>query len=190
MPAALFSETRQRVLALFFMRPEERYYVREVARLTRKAVTTVQGELASLEEAGVLTKTTSGNRAYYQANAESPIFSELRSIVVKTVGLVDVLRRRLRPLSGGIDAAFVYGSMAGGKAGPQSDVDLMVVGEVDEMKLHSAVGRAERTLDRTVNYSLMDAAEFVRRRAEGEGFLSRVLDGPILTVLGDPDEIR
>jgi predicted nucleotidyltransferase len=190
MPAALFSQTRQQVLALFLMRPEERYYVREVARRTGKAVGTVQGELASLAEAGVLTRVVSGNRTYYQANADCAIFPELRRIVLKTVGLVDVLRDRLKPLSRRIETAFVYGSMAGGEPGPQSDIDLIVVGDVDEMRLHRALSQAEETLARPVNYTLMDPGEFARRRAEGEGFLSRVLEGPRMSVIGGSDEMQ
>ena len=187
---ALFSETRQQVLSLFLVRPEERYHLREVARRTGKAVGTIQAELASLEQAGILTKTVSGNRTYYQANSECPIYPELRRIMLKTVGLVGVLRQRLTPLSGSIEAAFVYGSMASGEAGPQSDVDLMVVGDVDDLVLHSAVSKAEEVLGRTVNYTLIGAREFKKRRAQEGEFISRVLSGPRLAVLGDPDEVR
>jgi len=185
----LFSETRRAVLALFLMRPEERYYLREVARRTDRAPSTVQAELASLEQAGILTKAVSGNRTYYQANTGCAIYPELSRIVLKTVGLVDVLRQYLAPLSGGISVAFVYGSMASSEAGPQSDVDLLIVGEVDEIKLHSAITEAEGELGRAVNYTVLDKAEFRRRRTEEGGFMSRVLSGPRLAVLGDPDEV-
>ena len=187
---ALFSETRQQVLSLFLVRPEERYHLREVARRTGKAVGTIQAELASLEQAGILTKTVSGNRTYYQADSKCAIYPELRRIILKTVGLVDVLRQRLSPLSGKITAAFVYGSMASGEAGPQSDVDLMVVGDVDDMELHAAVSEAEEALGRTVNYTHMSAGEFKERRAEEEGFVPRLLSGQRLAILGDTDEVR
>ena len=189
MLAALFSETRRLVLALFLMHPEERFHLREVARRIGKAGGTVQGELRSMEDMGVLTRTVSGNRTYYQANGECAVYPELRRIVLKTVGLVDVLRRRLTPLSRTIEVAFVYGSMASGEAGPQRDVDLMVGGDVDDMGLHAAMTEAEEALGRPVNCTLMSAGEFDRRRLE-EGFVSRVLGGPTLSVLGGLDELR
>ena len=185
---ALFSETRQSVLALFLMHPDERFHLREVARRIGKAVGTVQGELASLEDAGIVTKQIDGNRTYYQANADCPIYPELRRLVLKTFGLVDVLRERMSPVSNGIETAFVYGSMAAGEGGADSDVDLMVVGDVDDMALHNALSEAEETLARPVNYTLMSAEEFGRRSLE-EGFISRVLRGPKLAVIGDPNEL-
>ena len=187
---ALLSEARRELLALFLMRPGERLHLREAARRVRKAVGTVQRELASLEAAGILTKTVSGNRTYYEANTACPIYPELRGILAKTVGLCDVLREVLAPLADGIRAAFVYGSMASGEAQAGSDVDLMVVGEVDEMALHSAVSRAEERLGREVNYTLLEPAEFRRRRSEEGGFVARVLAGPRLDVAGTPDGLR
>ncbi len=187
---ALFAETRQSVLRLFLMNPEARYHLREVARQTGKAVGTIQSELPNLLAAGILTKTVSGNRTYYQANTQCPIYPDLRRLILKTVGLVDVLRDRLGPLCEEIEAAFVYGSMASGEAGPGSDVDLMVVGDVDDMALHAAVGEAEEALGRTVNYSLLSREEFERRKEEKQGFLARVLAGPRMAVLGSVDEVR
>jgi len=111
-------------------------------------------------------------------------------MVLKSVGLVDVLREKLVPLSGKIAVAFVYGSMASGEAGPQSDVDLMVVGDVDDLKLHRAISEAEEVLGRAVNYTLMSADEFKERGAEGEGFIRRLLSGQHLAILGDADEVR
>ena len=187
---ALLTRTRQRILGLFLMRPEARFHLREVARQTGRPVATVQRELASLAQAGIVTKEVSGNRTYYQANAACPIFPELRGLVLKTVGLADVLREALAPVGDGMQAAFVYGSMAGGEAGPESDVDLMVVGDVDEMELHRAVGEAEKVVARTVNYTLLSEAELRRRRREKGGFLARVLHGPKIPVLGDLDALR
>jgi predicted nucleotidyltransferase len=187
---ALFGETRQQALSLFLTHPEERYHLREVARRTGRAVATVQAELASLRDAGIVSRTVSGNRTYCQANPACPIFPELRRIMLKTVGLVDVLRRALGPVSACIEAAFVYGSMASGDAGPRSDVDLMVVGTRDDLALHDAVSEAEETIGRTVNHTLIGPREFRERRAQEGEFISRVLGGPRLAVLADPDAVR
>ncbi|MCK4375527.1 MAG: nucleotidyltransferase domain-containing protein [Candidatus Brocadiae bacterium] len=183
---ALFSGTRQQILTLFLMRPEERHYLREVARLTGRAVGTVQAELASLARAGILSKVPSGNRTYYQANTDCSIFPELRGVILKTAGLTDILRGKLQPLADNIEASFIYGSMASGEADGQSDVDLMVIGEVDETVLHEAISEAETELGRAVNYILMASGEFHRRGAETGGFIQRVLAGPRLLVIGGP----
>jgi predicted nucleotidyltransferase len=185
---ALFNKTKRLVLALFLMHPDERFHLREVARRTGKAVSTVQGELASLEGAGILTKVVDGNRTYYQANDECALYPELRRLVLKTGGLVDVLRERMAPVSDRIDAAFVYGSMAAGEGAARSDVDLMVVGDVGDMELHAVLTDAEESLARPVNYTLIRAEEF-RRRSGEDGFIARVLHGPTLAVIGDPDEL-
>ncbi len=184
------TRTRQRILGLLLVQPETRFHLREVARRTGRPVVTVQRELVSLAKAGIVTKEASGNRTYYQVNAACPIFPELRGLVLKTVGLADVLRDALAPLGDGIQAAFVYGSMASGEAGPESDVDLLVVGDADEMEVHRAVGEAEKALARTVNYTLLSEAECRRRRREKGGFLARVLAGQKILILGDPDALR
>ena len=100
-----------------------------------------------------------------------------------------MLREALSPLSEGIQFAFVYGSQASGEATAESDVDLLVVGDVDEIALHRAITQAEEQLGRAVNYTLLNPAEFGRRRAERGGFLPRVLAGPRIGVAGDLDEV-
>jgi len=117
------------------------------------------------------------------------VFAELRSLILKTVGLADILRKALVPLRQDIQAAFVYGSQAAGTATGGSDVDLLVIGDLDEMALHRAIGKAEQQLSRTVNYTLMNRREFTRRQRERGGFLSRVLTGPKIPLLGNADEV-
>ena len=178
------------MLAALYGHPGEACYLRELARATGVGLGAVQREVRKLTDAGVIRRTTRGRQVYYEANPECPIFPELRSLIAKTAGMADVLRFALAPLAEGIEGAFVYGSMASGEAGPGSDVDLMVVGDVDEMELHEAVGTAEEALGRTVNYTLLSRAELKRRRREKGGFVSRVLRGPKIGILGKPDELR
>jgi predicted nucleotidyltransferase len=125
----------------------------------------------------------------YQVNRDCPLFDELNSLISKTAGLADVLRKTLAPLAKKIEIAFIYGSQADGTAGETSDVDLMVIGHVDEMDLHRAVTKAEEQLDRTVNYTLIDREEFERRRSEKGGFLERVLSGEMIFIVGNPENV-
>jgi predicted nucleotidyltransferase len=105
-------------------------------------------------------------------------------------GLADVLRKALDPLAKKIEMAFVYGSQTDGTARGSSDIDLMVIGQVDAVDLHWAIAKAEEKLVRTVNYALMDRKEFERRRSEKGGFLERVLNGEkIFIIIGNPENV-
>jgi predicted nucleotidyltransferase len=137
--------------------------------------------------AGVLTRDARGREIYYRANRACPIFAELYGLVLKTVGLADVLRATLTPLHDDIRLAVVYGSQAAGTATSASDVDVLVVGTVEEIALHKAVAQAETQLARTVNYTLLSPREFARRRRERGGFVPRVLAGPTIPILGSAD---
>jgi len=185
----LFPSVRKQVLALLLMSPERAWHLREIARRTSCAVGTVRRELAGLKAAGLVLGSRDGNRTYYRANTDCPILPELRGLMVKTAGLADVVREALSRLSRGISLAFVYGSQASGEATAGSDVDLMVIGDVEELALHRAVARAEKKLGRAVNYTLMSPAEFRKLRRQRGGFLRRVLAGPKIAVAGSADEI-
>ena len=128
-----------------------------------------------------------GREIHYRANRACPIFTELYGLVVKAVGLADVLRGALLPFQTDITLAAICGSQAAGTARSGSDVDLLVVGAVEEMSLHKAVAEAEIRLARTVNYTLLTPREFTRRRRDRGGFVARILAGPLIPLLGSPD---
>ena len=186
--SALFGKTRRAVLALLFARPDEAFYLRQLTREVQAGQGAVQRELQRLVGAGILTREARGREIHYWANRACPIFAELQGLVLKTVGLADVLREALTPLRDGIRLAVVYGSHAAGTATAASDVDLLVVGEADEMTLHKAIGQTEARLRRTVNYTLLTRREFARRLRERGGFIARVLAGPTIPLLGRLDD--
>ncbi len=126
---ALFAKVQQRVLGVLFGNPGRSFYANEVIGLARSGTGAVQRELARLEAAGLVTVTRIGKQKHYQANPASPVFQELRGLVLKTSGMADVLREALAPVAGRIRAAFVYGSIAKGEDTAASDVDLMVISE-------------------------------------------------------------
>jgi predicted nucleotidyltransferase len=185
----LFGKARRAVLSLLYGHAEEAFYLRQIARATGIGLGPVQRELKQLTDSGIIQRMERGKQVYYQANIKCPIFAELKSVIVKTAGLADVLREALAPISSQIAIAFVYGSMANGEAISASDIDLLVVGNIDEMALHRALSQAENRLGRPVNYTLMSQLEFDKRRGEKGGFLGRVLSGPKIMILGSIDEI-
>jgi DNA-binding transcriptional ArsR family regulator len=188
--SALFGKTRKAVLGLLFAHPDRSFYLRQIARATGAGQGAVQRELGRLVEAGIITRSGTGRQIHFQANRECPIFAELQGLMMKTAGVSDVLRSALSPLAGELDLAFIYGSHATGSATGSSDIGLLVVGNVDEMKLHRAVSQAERQLQESVNYTLLSQDEFSRRRKAKGGFLARVLSGARIQVLGNSDQFR
>jgi predicted nucleotidyltransferase len=182
---ALFGKTKRVLLALFFSSPEESFYLRQIVRITSTGQGSVQRELEKLTEAGVIERFEQGRQVYFRANSHCPIFGELKGLMLKTAGLVEVLRSALSPLSDKIDLAFVFGSQARGKARAASDIDLFIVGNVDELELHRLISRAEGQLNRSINYTFLTDQEFKKRKKEKGGFLSRVLAGEKIFIMGD-----
>jgi len=180
----LFGKTRQAVLALLYGRTDTSFYTKQVLDAVKSGRGTVQRELKNLTDSGIIMREVQGRQVYYRANAKCPIFNELKSIVSKTFGLADVLREALAPLEEQIAFALVYGSMASGQATSASDIDLLVVGDIDETMLHRALSEAENRLGRPVNYTLMSQAEFDKKRSQKGGFLDRVLTKQKIMILG------
>jgi predicted nucleotidyltransferase len=182
---ALFGKTKRALLALFFSNPEESFYLRQIARITAAGQGSVQRELKKLAEAGIIERLEQGRQVYFRAKRTCPIFDELKGLILKTAGLVEVLRSALSPVSDKIDQAFVFGSHARGKAKAASDIDLFIVGNVDELELHRLISQAEGQLNRPINYTFLTAQEFKKRKKEKGGFLSRVLAGEKIFIIGD-----
>lgn len=188
--SALFGKTRQAVLGLLYTHPQEAFYLRQIVRTVSLGSGTVQRELAHLTAAGLLTRTPRGNQVYYQANRRSPIFSEVKSLIVKTAGVADVLRTALGGLSNRIQVAFLYGSMAAGADKIASDVDLLVIGRVTFGEVAEAVGVVQEKLRREVNPSVYSAAEFHKKVLAGHHFLKAVLKGPKIFLIGGEIELK
>jgi len=185
---ALFPDVRQRVLALLFTSPDRSFYANELITLARSGKGAVQRELASLLAAELVTVREQGNQKHYQANAASPVFAELRGLVLKTVGLADVLRAALAPLAEQIAAAFVYGSVARHEDTAGSDVDVLVVSDsLGYAELFGALEAATQTLGRTMNPTLYTQDELAHRRAQDNAFVTRVLAQPRIWLLGDEE---
>ena len=187
--AILFGRTRRRVLAWLFGHAEERFYLRHIVRESGAAQGAVQRELQKLAEAGILRRTVEGQHVYFQANRESPIFPELRMLLLKTAGIVDVVREALAPLADRIRAAFVFGSAARGELRSDSDVDVLVVGDVPFPAVADALASAQARLGRDVNPTAYPPAEFQKNIRAGHHFLTTLLREPRLFAVGGPDEL-
>jgi len=187
--AALFGKTRRAVLALLFSNPERSYYLREIIRELDVGRGAVQRELENLTAAGIVIRSITGNQVHFQANSESPVFPELKALIVKTAGVAEVLREAILPLSSRIEVAFVYGSAAAGNLRADSDVDLLVVGDVAFKELVRELEDAQLTLGRDVSPTVYTAEEFKIKVRSGQHFLTGVMSGPKIFLAGDESEL-
>ena len=185
---ALFSGTRQRLLGLLFGQPSRSFYGNELIELAGSGSGAVQRELANLTQSGLVSVRRVGNQKHFQANAASPIFAELCSIVQKTIGLADPLREALAPLEGRIRAAFVYGSVAKKQDTAASDIDLMIVSDdLTYGDVFNALEAASDRLGRPVNPTLLTGQELHQRLKDKESFLTRVLQQTKVWIIGGED---
>jgi predicted nucleotidyltransferase len=187
---ALFTPVQQRVLGLLFGQPERRFQSAELIRLADSGTGAAHRQLARLETAGLATVIRIGNQKHYQANRESPVFEELRGLVVKTVGVLEPLQHALQPLASHILAAFVYGSVAAGTDKAGSDIDLMVISDsLHHDELFNAIAGVERRLGRPVNPSVMTRVQWRTKRGQRDSFAARLVRAPRLFVLGSDHDI-
>jgi uncharacterized protein len=185
----LMSKTCQRLLAATVLHPDKSWYLRELAEFLDVAPSTIQRELASLTKVGILKKTISGNRSYFNANEGCPIFPELKSTLVKTVGIVDILRDCLKPFSKRISVAFLYGSIASGTETSESDIDLFIVGEVKLSDLSTRLRAAENKLRRPINPVVFSIKEARQKLKEKQHFIETVRTAKKLFLMGEDSEL-
>ena len=188
--AALFPPVMRRVLGLLFGQPDRSFQSAELIRLAGSGTGAAHRVLTRLADVGLVTVTQSGNQKHYRANRSSPVFEELRGLIVKTVGVVEPLRQVLNAHAGEIRAAFVYGSLAKGTDKAGSDIDLMVVSDrLDHADLFDMLQQVETVLARRVNPTVMTRKEWRAKRANSASFAARVAAGPRLFVVGDESDI-
>ncbi|HYC36301.1 MAG TPA: nucleotidyltransferase domain-containing protein [Usitatibacter sp.] len=184
--AALLGRTREAVIGLLFLDPAIGLHVREIARRTGFSAPTVARELRILEAAGVVTSEAIGRQLSYRANPTCVLYAELKSIALKTWGLRGRVGTSILSLDG-IDAAFIFGSFAAGQAHPTSDVDVIVIGSVDYAVLSEAMSRVSTEVGRSVTAKLYRAGEWARKVADDNHFMSAVMAGPKLFLVGDEE---
>ena len=180
----LLTRTKQGLLAATILQPDKKWYFRELARQLHMQPSSIQRDLSALTEAGLLERHHDGNRVYYQAQRECPIFPELEQILIKTVGVVEVVREALKPVRKKIEIAFIYGSIASGKTRAESDVDIMIFGDVGFEKIARLFHSIETQLGRQVNATVYTVEDLQRRLKQESHFLRTVLGSPVLFIQG------
>lgn len=184
----LFPQVRAEVLRLLFADASRQLHLRELVRQSGLTLGTLQTEIDKLLAAGLLLDRRDGNRRYFRANASHPLFGDLRGLVLKTSGLREVLAEALDGLDA-INVALVFGSVAAGTAKADSDVDLLVIGDLGLRALAPRLRPAAERLGREINPVVMSPADFVRERST-KPLLVDLLAKEKLFIKGDERELE
>ena len=185
---ALFTSTQQRVLAPLFGQPGKSFFVTQIMELANSGRGAVQRELERLLAGGLVTVTMMGTQKHYQANPDSPLFNELCGMIQKTVGVAEPIREALESMKEDVDLALIFGSVAKATDSSSSDIDVLIVAEGITLEAaYAALIPVEEMLVRRISPKLYAPDEFRNRRDEGNAFLERVLDGPVIVLIGSLD---
>lgn len=183
--SALFSGVQQRVLALIFGHPQRSFYTSEIIRNVHSGRGAVERELARLEQTGLVSIQRVGNQKHYHANHESPIFNELRGIILKTAGLIEPLKQSLALYREKIKVAFVYGSIAKGTDTARSDIDLMVIGDdLTYAELFAGLQKAETILQRSINPTFLSFDDWCNKLSTKDSVIAKIAAQPKLFIFG------
>jgi predicted nucleotidyltransferase len=185
----LFGKTRRAVLSLLYGQVEDAFYLRQIVRAAGAGLGAVQRELKQLSDAGIVKRFVRGHQVYYQANPQSPVFVEVKNLVVKTMGVGAALQAALAPLADRIDLAVIYGSIARSEEHRESDVDVLVVGKVTFAEVVSAFSEVQKTIGREINPTVYPLSEFRSKLAAGHHFLNTVLREPMLFLRGEKRDL-
>jgi len=187
--STLFPKCRRMILGLLIGQPDRAFYLREIAQRAQVGVGQLQRELDRLVKVGILRRFKQGRHVYFQADPACPVFDELRGIVIKTIGVADVLRQVLLPLRERITAAFIFGSVARREERSASDVDLLVIGEVSLADVVDVIRDAEQSIGRPVNPTVYPREEFSDKLKAAHHFVTKVAEGEKLMLIGDESDV-
>ncbi|HCW75611.1 MAG TPA: toxin-antitoxin system toxin subunit [Candidatus Marinimicrobia bacterium] len=183
----LSSNVRAEFFRLLFGLEKRELHLRDIERQSGFTIGTVRQEAEKLSRLGIIIKRRDGNRLYFKANAQHPLYNDIGSIVLKTVGLGDVLREGFVGLD--IQMAFIFGSIAAGTESPESDIDLFIIGNTTLKVLSKKLSSVSERLSREVNPNLMTKAEFAQRLKSTDHFITSIMNTPKLMIIGQEDDL-
>lgn len=187
----LFPKVRQQVLRLLFIQTNHSYYINEIIRLTGSGTGAVQRELEKLVSSGLVDIEIVGKQKRYKVNTTSPVYEELRSIILKTFGLADVIRDALEPVTKEINLAFIYGSVAREEDTANSDIDLMLISDtLSYAEIFPLLETCNKQIGREVNPTFYSAQEWAEKRNKSNNFIKKVLEEPKIFLIGTEDELK
>ncbi len=182
------SKTRAAFFRILFGLDPVELHLREIARQSGFTIGTIRQEAEKLTRLSLVIKRKDGNRLYYKANKQHPLYDLINKMVLRTFGVIAILKNKL--LKFNLEFAFIFGSVATGKNHLTSDIDLFIVGDTSLRKVSSIIRQASTEIGKEINIHVMKFPEFQKRKREGEHFVARVLETPLLMIVGNENELR
>ncbi len=171
---SLRSKIAEKLLNHFFMNPVDRVYINELSRNLRVDKRNLVKKLRELEKEGILKSENRGNLKLYSINRNYPLYAEYKTIVFKTIGFEEKLRKLLEEIEG-IKEAYLYGSYAMNKMDIHSDIDLLVVGNHNLLSLQRNLNKLQQEIKREINIVNMDERDFKKRIKNKDPFIFELL---------------
>ncbi len=182
------STTRVNILEEFLLNSGNEYHIRQLARIIDATPIYVQKELKNLESLGLLDSRKKGNMVLYKLRTKSPISEDLKRIFLKTESIGHVIMKDLDIRK--IKFAFIFGSFAKGVETPTSDVDVLVIGDVNEDDVLRSISKTERRIGREINFILWTREEFLEKVEKKIPLIKEISKTPVIMIVGDEDELK
>lgn len=183
-----FTKNQSLILEIFFKNPEKSYYLRELGRLMDKEPGVFLKEINKLVAGGFLLSEYKANSRFFKLNRQHPLYKELKSIFIKTVGIVGRLKEILVSIEK-VKIAFIFGSFAREREDSFSDVDLMIVGRPSEDELIFKIKSLEGQIGREINYHIFSPTDWRKKIKEKDSFIQNLILQPKIFLIGNKDEL-
>lgn len=154
--ALISSKTRIKLLLKFFLNSNATAYLRSLESEFGESSNGIRVELNRLEHAGLLLSDSEGNKKIFRANTGHPLFREIHNIILKQVGLDQVIETVIQRL-GDVQRVYLIGDFSKGMDSPV--IDLVFVGDFDKPYLAILVEKAEKLVGRKIRYLLYSPEE-------------------------------
>jgi predicted nucleotidyltransferase len=181
------SNTLIRVLGIVLF--QDGLHLRDIARKSDLPPSQVKRELDNLINIGFLSAEKKGRQKFFYLNHSCPFLSELKKLYLKTEGIFINLKRSLKNIKG-IKYAFIFGSIANERETKRSDVDLMIIGDVDELELTKEMLKVQKIITREINFIVWSESDLQTKIKQKSGFVRNLYSGKRIWLFGDEDEFN
>lgn len=184
----MMSRVRVRLIELFYSRPHDMFYVRQITREVNEEINAVRRELERMLGNGIIKKEQRGNRLYYSLNTQYYFYNELLCMAVKSAGLGREIIKKKAKL-GKLQFVVFSGKFAKHLARAHDDIDILIVGDVVQAEVSLLIEEEQKKREREINYTIFSSEEFEFRKQRRDPFLLEQLSGSRIMVIGDEEEL-
>lgn len=184
----LSSQVRAEIFRLLFNRKKTAIHLRDLQRRSQLSIGTIQKEIGHLKKLDLVIPERDGNRLYYTANTNHPLYKEICALVEKTSGIVEKLKEVLSRIKE-IECAFVFGSLAKGEEKSHSDIDLIIVGDIGQRVLSSKFKEVTEQTEREINPHIYSMKSWKAKLKKKDHFIKTILNDKKIFLIGDDDVI-